>query len=117
MKFADWAIKGYDRAAAVALSRSGINPLVSVYLTCRGITTVEAAKNFLNDDLGAIYDPYKLKDKDVAVRRIRQAVLNDEKIAIYGDYDVDGMTASCLLASYFRFKRCEIRDIYSREDR
>jgi hypothetical protein len=61
MKFVDWVIKGYDRAAAVNLSRSGINPLVSVFLASRGITTVEAAEKFLTDDLGLICDPFLLK--------------------------------------------------------
>jgi single-stranded-DNA-specific exonuclease len=104
MKFVDWVINGYDRAAAVTLSRSGINPLVAVYLTCRGITTVEDAKTFLSDDLSAVHDPFLLRDMDAAVDRIRRAIENGEKIAIYGDYDVDGMTSSCLLASYFRSK-------------
>lgn len=104
MKFVDWVIKGYDRAAAVLLSRSGINPLVSVFLASRGMTTVEAAEKFLSEDLSVISDPFLLKDMDIAVKRINQAVENGERIAIYGDYDVDGMTASCLLASYFRAK-------------
>jgi single-stranded-DNA-specific exonuclease len=107
MKFVDWVITGYDRAAAVTLSRSGINPLVSVYLTCRGITTVEDANKFLSDDFGGIHDPFLLKDMDIAVARIQRAIAGGEKIAIYGDYDVDGMTASCLLASYFRAKGVE----------
>lgn len=102
MKFVDWVIKGYDRASAVKLSRSGINPLVSVFLASRGMTTVEAAENFLNDDLSRVHDPFLLKDMDIAVERINQAMENGERIAVYGDYDVDGMTASCLLASFFR---------------
>ena len=104
MKFVDWVIKGYDRAAAVNLSRSGLNPLVSVFLVSRGMTTVEAAENFLSDDLSRINNPFLLKDMDLAVMRINQAIENKERIAVYGDYDVDGMTASCLLASFFRSK-------------
>ncbi len=111
MKFVDWVIKGYDRAAAVNLSRSGINPLVSVFLASRGITTVEAAEQFLNDDLGLISDPFLLKDMDIAVERINRAIENGEHIAVYGDYDVDGMTASCLLASFFRSKGIDV-EIY-----
>lgn len=104
MKFVDWVIKGYDRAAAVNLSRSGINPLVSVFLASRGMTTVEAAESFLNEDLSNINNPFLLKDMDMAVDRINKAIDNGERIAVYGDYDVDGMTASCLLASFFRSK-------------
>ncbi|SHI19100.1 single-stranded-DNA-specific exonuclease [Sporobacter termitidis DSM 10068] len=102
MKFVDWVVKGYDRAAAVKLSRSGINPLVSVFLAARGMTTVDAAREFLREDLSLIADPFLLKDMDAAVERIRAAIRNGERIAVYGDYDVDGMTASCLLACYFR---------------
>ena len=111
MKFVDWAIRGYDRAAAVILSRSGINPLVSVFLASRGIATVEAAQDFLRDDTGGINDPYLLTDMDVAVHRIRRALENGERIAVYGDYDVDGMTASCLLASFLKSRGADF-EIY-----
>lgn len=111
MKFDSWIIKGYDRPAAVELTRSGINPLVSVFLSARGLTTVEAVREFLFDDLSEIGDPYLLEDMVVAVERIRRAMADGEKIAIYGDYDVDGMTASCLLASFFRSKDADF-EIY-----
>lgn len=104
MKFVDWVIYGYDRAVAVTLSRSGINPLISVYLAARKRTTIESAEEYLRDDLSMILDPFLLNDMDIAVKRIEQAIKNGERVAIYGDYDVDGMTASCLLASYFRSK-------------
>lgn len=104
MKFDVWDIKGYDRPAAVSLCRGGFNPLVSVFLASRGMKTVKAAESFLRDDLSVIGDPFLLNDMDVAVNRIRRAMDNGEQIAIYGDYDVDGMTASCLLASFFRSK-------------
>ncbi len=111
MKFDSWIINGYDRAAAVELTRSGINPLVSVFLASRGMTTVQSARDFLFDDLSIIGDPYLLTGMDAAVGRIRRALENGEKIAIYGDYDVDGMTASCLLASFFRSKNADF-EIY-----
>lgn len=104
MKFVDWVINGYDRAAAVTLSRSGINPLVSVFLASRGMSTVEEAQEFMRDDLSHILDPFLLKDMDIAVERIHRAIRDGERIAVYGDYDVDGMTASCLLADFFRSK-------------
>ena len=111
MKFESWIIKGYDRSAAVGLTRSGINPLVSVFLAARGMTSVSSAEAFLTDDLSVIGDPYLLCDMKDAVDRIHRAVENGEKIAIYGDYDVDGMTASCLLASYFRAQNADF-EIY-----
>lgn len=111
MKFVDWVIKGFDRAAAVTLSRSGINPLVSVFLASRGMTTVEDADGFLHDDLSQIRDPYLLKNMDLAARRIRRALKDGEHIAVYGDYDVDGMTASCLLASFLKSRGADF-EIY-----
>jgi single-stranded-DNA-specific exonuclease len=111
MKFESWIIKGYNRTAAVELTRSGINPLVSVFLSARGMTTVESARAFLLDDLSAVTDPFLLCDMPKAVQRIYRAIQEGEKIAIYGDYDVDGMTASCLLASFFRSKDADF-EIY-----
>jgi len=107
MKFAKWVINGYDRKAAVALTHRGINPLVAVFLSARGYRTYEAACAILENDLSLLADPFLLRDMDKAVARIRRAVENRERVAIYGDYDVDGMTASCLLASYFRSKGLE----------
>ncbi len=111
MKFDSWIIKGYDRTDAVGLTRSGINPLVSVFLSARGMTSAQSVREFLLDDLGVIEDPYILNDMDGAVKRIHRAVATGEKIAVYGDYDVDGMTASCLVASYFRSKDADF-EIY-----
>ncbi|UOO38067.1 single-stranded-DNA-specific exonuclease RecJ [Oscillospiraceae bacterium CM] len=107
MKFEKWEIKGYDRAVAARMTRSGLNPLVAVTLASRGITTTEEAEAFQCDDFSLIADPFLLKDMDRAVDRIQKAINNGEHIAIYGDYDVDGMTSSCLLASFFRAKGVE----------
>ena len=63
----------------------------------RGIDSVEKAKSFLNPGKHAFHDPLLLNDMDKAVERINTALLNKEKIFIYGDYDVDGVTASSLL--------------------
>ena len=110
MKFDSWHIVGYDRPVAVSLSRAGLPPLVSVLLASRGIYDIDAAAPFLCDDITALGDPFLLRDMDKAVSRINTAVENKEHIAIYGDYDVDGMTASCLLADFFRAHglACEI---------
>ena len=111
MKFDSWIIGEYDRSAAVELTRSGINPLVSVFLSSRGVKDAQAAREFLYDDMGIINDPFLLDDMSTAVERIRQAIAAGEKVAIYGDYDVDGMTASCLLASFLRSKNVDF-EIY-----
>ena len=104
MRFESWDIKGFDRQAAVDLCRYGINPLSAVFMSSRGITSVEAADWFLKDDASALYSPFLLKDMDEAVTRIQKAMEAGENIAIYGDYDVDGMTATALLVKFFRSK-------------
>lgn len=106
----EWKIAGYDRETAVNLYRSGINALVSVLLASRGVTDLNGANKLINNDLSAVCDPFLLDDMDKAVERIKKAMETGEHIAVYGDYDVDGITSSCLLTSFFREKgcRCEI---------
>lgn len=110
MRFEQWKVAGFDRDAAVTLTRAGINPLISVFLASRGITDAGDANDFLKLDIGTIEDPFLLPDMEKAVDRIKAAVANGEKIAVYGDYDVDGMTSSALMATYFRRQgvECEI---------
>ena len=110
MKFDIWEISGYDRPAAVSLCRGGINPLVSVILASRGIKDPEQAIEFLKSDMSIVHDPFLLPDMDKAVERINAAIDTGEHIADNGDYDVDGMTSSCLMADYLRSRgrECEI---------
>ena len=74
----------------------------------RGIDTSEEADRFLAPSEKDILDPFLLMDLNVAVSRILQAVVKGEKIAIYGDYDVDGVTASVLLVQVLRRMRAEV---------
>ena len=76
----------------------GITPYFAQVLINRGITKKEEAQDFLFGNLSACHDPFLMKDMDKAVYRIKQAVTNREKILIYGDYDVDGVTSTALLA-------------------
>jgi len=89
---------------AAEFFRDGINPLVSVFLVSRGILCVEDAQSALCDTGFSIYDPFLMADMDKAVKRISEAVEANEHIAIYGDYDVDGMTASTVLALWLSSK-------------
>jgi len=107
MRSENWEIGGFDRAAAVDFCRQGINPLVSVLLTSRGISQIDKARVFLGDGPSEIHDPFLLTDMDKAVSRISAAVENGERIAVYGDYDVDGMTSSALLALWLRSKNAD----------
>ena len=107
MRFRNWEIGGFDRDAAVEFYRKGINPLVSVFLASRGITDLESARVILGDVPTDIHDPFLITDMDKAVARISDAVEKGERIAIYGDYDVDGVTSCVLLALWLRSKGAE----------
>ena len=102
MRFRNWEIRGFDRDTAVDFCRKGISPLVSVLLTSRGIGSIDDARALMGDSPVEIHDPFLMADMDKAVARIKTAVEKGERIAIYGDYDVDGMTSCALLALWLR---------------
>ncbi len=79
-------------------------PLATL-LAQRGITTVEQAEDFFDPNINRLHDPFLMKDMDKAVQRLSDAIIHDEKIMVYGDYDVDGTSAVALLYSFL----CEIR--------
>lgn len=88
--------KEIDRLA----NELGVDDLVAQLLLQRGISTYEAAKNFFRPRLEDLHDPFLMKDMDIAVNRIEEAIFNGENILVFGDYDVDGTTAVALLSSY-----------------
>jgi len=104
MRFSNWDISGFDRDAAVGFCRNGVNPLVSVFLASRGITDLEDAHAFIGDASFQFHDPFLMADMDKAIVRIKKAVDNGERIAVYGDYDVDGMTSCAVVAIWLMSK-------------
>lgn len=78
----------------------GVDGLVAQLLLQRGISTFDEAKNFFRPKLSQLHDPFLMKDMDLAVDRIEQAVAEGEHILVYGDYDVDGTTSVALVSSY-----------------
>ena len=94
----------------ISLEGGSYLPLLRRVLSARGICTAKAAELFLARDSRLLGDPMLLNDMDKAVSRIAKASERNEKIAIYGDYDVDGITSSCMLCDYFRRKglECEV---------
>ena len=93
-----WEVRAGDEAAAAVLARDAALPLpLARLLVSRGIGDVEAARRFLAPRLDDLHDPFLLKDLDRAVERIERAIAEREKIAIHGDYDVDGVTSTVLL--------------------
>ena len=92
-----WSFKQADRAAVDKLcAELGVSPLAAKVLAGRGLADVESARSFLGCG-SCSSDPYLLKDMDKAVQRILQAVETGEVIAVFGDYDVDGLTATTLM--------------------
>ena len=77
-----------------------ISPLAASILVRRGLVTAASARAFIRPRLEELHDPFLMKDMDKAVDRVTQAVENNEKILIYGDYDVDGTTAVSLMYKF-----------------
>jgi single-stranded-DNA-specific exonuclease len=80
----------------------GVAPLTGQLLINRGIQTSEEGRRFLSPELDHLIDPFKLPNMPAAVERIQQALQRHERIAIFGDYDVDGITATCVLTMFLR---------------
>lgn len=80
----------------------GVDEAIARLLAQREINDFEQAKEFFRPSLDNLHDPFLMKDMDRAVQRILEAVSRNEKIMIYGDYDVDGTTSVALVASYLR---------------
>ena len=68
----------------------------------RNITSSDEARAFFEPDLGYLHDPFLMKDMNIAVERMSTAIKKNEKILVYGDYDVDGTTAVALVYSFLR---------------
>lgn len=80
----------------------GIDKVLADLLIKRGVETFAQARSFFRPSLDNLYDPFLMKDMDVAVERLHRAVVSGESILVYGDYDVDGTTAVALLYSFVR---------------
>ena len=86
------ALPAQETAKALATALN-VNPYVAVLLAQRGMQTFEEAKSFFRPSLTELHDPFLMRDMDKAVVRLIQAIEKNERILIYGDYDVDGTTS------------------------
>ena len=102
MEHDTWKIPNYSDEICHELVRAGYPPLLAAVLRARGIDTPEKAMRYLSRSETLLCDPLLLTDMDRAVARIEHAVKNCERVAVYGDYDVDGITSTCLMTEYFR---------------
>lgn len=93
-----WIMAEPDAAAVDSLARlAAVHPLIARLLVIRGITDPADARTFLDCDLTTLSDPYVFSQMEKAVVRVRSAIAAREKIVVFGDYDVDGVTGSSLL--------------------
>ena len=108
-----WSLKYSDdteaKEAVLRLSRDmNVSEICAKLIYNRGYTDTTSAKNFLNTDISSLHDPYLLKDMRPAVERIAKALSDGEKITVYGDYDVDGVTSVSLMYLYFKSRGADI---------
>lgn len=89
------------------LQEAGCSPVLAKLLALRGFTNGATVQAFL-DCKGLLHDPLRMADIDRAAERVRRAIADGETIAVYGDYDVDGVTASALLTEYLRTKGADV---------
>ena len=108
MKFPSWHVAQENCAAAERLADAGYPYLVSEVLASRGVERAEDAAEFLTQETTLTYSQFLMQDMDKAVERIAQAIAAGEKIAIFGDYDVDGITATCILVDYLKGRGADV---------
>ena len=104
-----WDAIASDLAAAERLAAALDVPLVVARLLCqRGLDDPALATRFLNPSLDHLHDPMKLADMGIAVDRILGAIARKERIAIHGDYDVDGVTSTVILRRALELMGAEV---------
>jgi single-stranded-DNA-specific exonuclease len=99
-----WVVREKGETAVVRqlASSLGVSDSLANLMSQRSITTAAEAKAFFNPSLEYLHDPFLMKDMNIAVDRISTAIKKNEKILVYGDYDVDGTTAVALMYSFLK---------------
>ncbi len=107
VKYGIWNVKEPDARAVNSLAGCGYAPLAAMVLASRGIQTGAQAHDYLDCD-APLLDPFLMTDMDRAAGRVGLAMTKGEKIAVFGDYDVDGITATCLLTDFLRRQGADV---------
>ncbi|MEA4994432.1 MAG: single-stranded-DNA-specific exonuclease RecJ [Oscillibacter sp.] len=102
MKFEKWNIGAPSPGAVEALRQAGYPALLASVLAGRGVSSAEEAAKRLECDGALTLSPFAMADMDNAVERIRRAIADGETVAVFGDYDVDGITSTVLLLDYLK---------------
>jgi single-stranded-DNA-specific exonuclease len=108
MKYQKWNLKYKYPSVSPDLSSENLPKLLELFLAERGFSTKEEIDRFLGDGLDALCDPFLLKDMDKACARLQRALRDGEKIAVYGDYDVDGITSTCIVSQWLQAKGASV---------
>ncbi|MEQ6118532.1 single-stranded-DNA-specific exonuclease RecJ [Reichenbachiella sp. MALMAid0571] len=100
----EWEIPSKDDNPLVSelAELLNVSPIICQLLVRRGVNSFDKAKTFFRPEISGLHDPFYMKDMDKAVARLNDAIFNNEKILIYGDYDVDGTTSVALVYSFLR---------------
>ena len=106
MKYGTWKTAQPAPNAVNALVAGGYAPLAAMVLASRGLGNKENADKYLDCD-APLCDPFLMTDMAMAAGRVAVAMAQKEKIAVFGDYDVDGITATCLLTDFLRKQGCD----------
>ncbi len=108
-----WIVRQQDPDLVARIQKEHLLPETVARLLCnRGLTDPEQIRRFLKNDLKTnLHDPFLLADMEKAVARVEKAIANNEKITVYGDYDVDGITSTVILYQYLS-GRTENLDYY-----
>ncbi|MBQ8580143.1 MAG: single-stranded-DNA-specific exonuclease RecJ [Oscillospiraceae bacterium] len=107
MKYEVWNVGKPQIQAVNALAQGGYNPLAAMILASRGMENAAQANARL-DRAGQMPDPFLMTDMDLAAGRVGLAMARGEKIAVFGDYDVDGITSTCLLTDFLRMHGADV---------
>ena len=97
----NWIYKNQKlNKANLKILSDSVSPIIATLLLNRDINSPDEAKTYFSKSLSAIHSPFALPDTDIAVERIIRAIENKEKIVVYGDYDVDGITSTVLVYKF-----------------
>ena len=109
MKYKNWKVPSAPPVVPRSLEQAVGSRLLAAILHLRGLGGLDDAESFLLGGMETLHDPCTLTDILPAIQRITRAIDRAEHVAVYGDYDVDGITSACLLTDYLRSRglRCE----------
>jgi len=109
IKKSKWVLQQSNSEIAEKLAKElKLNPLCGAVLYNRGIKDVQSGKKFLHPEVSELHDPFLLKDMDKGTQKINSVLEKGGKIVVYGDYDVDGITAVSVIYTYLKSKGAQV---------